>query len=196
MGQTEVHGAGNDEQRRQFMRTLLRDVDALDRMLREGLIESGVRRIGAEQEVALIDHAGNPAPVAEHILAELDDASFTTELGNFNLEVNLDPLPMRGDSLRVMENQILTRLEQLRTAAARHDTLIALTGILPSIQKSDLSLKNLTDRPRYHELNSALNSLRGGPYELNISGTDELSMSHDSIMVEACNTSFQCALPS
>ena len=44
------------------------------------------------------------------------------DLLNFNLEVNLDPLPMRGDSLRVMENQILTRLEQLRTAAARHDT--------------------------------------------------------------------------
>lgn len=191
MGQTDVHGAGDDEQRRQFMRMLLRDVDALDRMLKDGMIESGVRRIGAEQEVALIDHAGNPAPVAEHILKELHDPSFTTELGNFNLEVNLDPLPMQGNSLRVMEGQILDRLEQVRSVAANHDTLIALTGILPSIQKSDLSIKNLTDRPRYHALNSALNSLRGGPYELNISGTDELSMTHDSIMVEACNTSFQ-----
>ena len=75
--------------------------------------------------------------------------------------------------------------------AKNHDALVALVGILPSISKTDLSLDNLTDRPRYHALNQILNEMRGGPYELNISGTDELTMTHDSIMLEACNTSFQ-----
>jgi CBS domain-containing protein/gamma-glutamylcysteine synthetase len=191
MGRHDVEMATGEDQRRAYMRALLRDVEALEIMLREGMIESGTPRIGAEQEMALIDRAGHPAPIGTRLLERLPAEFFTTELGKFNIEMNLPPLTWGGSALREMERQINTLLTQARAAAQEHDALIVLTGILPSLTKTDLSLSNLTDAPRYHRLNEALNRLRGGPYELNIVGVDELNIKHDSVMLEACNTSFQ-----
>ena len=48
--------------------------------------------------------------------------------------------------------------------------------------------------PRYLALNDAMTSLRGEAYELHIKGIDELRIRHDSVMVEACNSSFQVHL--
>ena len=39
------------------MKSLLADVMALEQMIETGRIETGVRRIGAEQEMFLVDHA-------------------------------------------------------------------------------------------------------------------------------------------
>ncbi len=191
MGRHDVQSVAGEDQRRAYMRALLRDVEALEIMLREGMIESGVARIGAEQEMALIDRGGHPAPIGSGVLERLPGEYFTTELGKFNIEMNLPPLEWGGSALREMERQINALLTQARAAAQEHDALIVLTGILPSLTKTDLALSNLTDAPRYHALNEALNRLRGGPYELNIVGVDELNISHDSVMLESCNTSFQ-----
>src|SRR5262249_54710297 len=66
-----------------------------------------------------------------------------------------------------------------------------LTGILPTIRKSDLKMENMTPSPRYAALNAAMTALRGGDYEFYIKGIDELVLRHDSVMAEACNASFQ-----
>ena len=191
MGNTEAHDAGTDEARRAYLRALLRDVEALEIMLSNGELESGVRRIGAEQEVAIIDESGAPAPIAEELLARLPKDSFTTELGRFNIEMNMEPLSFGGFALRDLEHQIHAHLGQARAVAKEHNALLSLVGILPSLTKSHLTIENLSDRPRYHAMNEALTRMRGGPYDLNISGVDDLVFSHDNIMLEACNTSFQ-----
>jgi CBS domain-containing protein len=49
----------------------------------------------------------------------------------------------------------------------------------------------MTPIPRYFALNRALSRLRGRAYEFRIKGVDELLVKHDSVMLEACNTSFQ-----
>jgi hypothetical protein len=49
------------QRRREFTHAILNDLRALERMLKEGLFEKGVRRIGAEQEMFLIDQAWGPA---------------------------------------------------------------------------------------------------------------------------------------
>jgi CBS domain-containing protein len=190
MGNTEAHDAGTDEARRAYLRVLLRDVEALEIMLSQGMLESGVRRIGAEQEAAIIDESGAPAPIADDLLSRLPD-SFTTELGRFNIEMNMDPIEFGGFALRDLEHQIHAHLGQVRAVAKEHDSLIALVGILPSLTKANLTIDNLSDRPRYHAMNAALTRLRGGPYDLNIAGVDDLVISHDNIMLESCNTSFQ-----
>ncbi len=66
-----------------------------------------------------------------------------------------------------------------------------LAGILPTLQQSDLTLENLTPIPRYHELNRSVTGLRGGPFSIHIKGLDELQITHDNMMMESCNTSFQ-----
>jgi len=181
----------DSERLRLFMKSLLRDVRALEEMIHRGLVESGVRRIGAEQEVALVDRSCRPAMRSQEILEAIDDPHFTTELGKFNVELNLDPVRFGGDCLSVMHRQIEQLLGKLRAVAERFETEVTLTGILPTLQKSDLNLSNMTDLPRYHALNDAMTRLRGGPYQLRIMGVDELNLQHQTVMLEACNTSFQ-----
>jgi hypothetical protein len=62
---------------------------------------------------------------------------------------------------------------------------------LPTLQQSDLTLDNLTPVSRYHELDRGVIRLRGGPLSIHIKGLDELQVTHDNIMMESCNTSFQ-----
>ncbi len=90
-----------------------------------------------------------------------------------------------------MEQQLETRLQRLRETAGARDLQIILTGILPTIRKSDLGLENMTPMPRYRALDRAMKEMRGGAYEFHIKGLDELLVKHDSVMVEACNASFQ-----
>ena len=64
-------------------------------------------------------------------------------------------------------------------------------GILPTLRKSDLAMAHMTPRPRYRALNAVLTQLRGGDYEFRLKGADELSIRHDSVMLESGCTSFQ-----
>jgi CBS domain-containing protein len=177
--------------RRAFIRHVLNDLHALEHILENGLIESSVRRIGAEQEVFLVDRTWRPAMAALSLLDRLDDSRFTTELGQFNLEMNLDPLEFEGSCLSRLEAQLEQLIGTLRLIAAEEGVEVVLTGILPTLRKADLGLENMTPKPRYFALNRAMSALRGGAYELYIKGLDELLLKHDSVMLEACNASFQ-----
>ncbi len=191
MGEHQVRQDLSGDQLRLFTKRLLTDLRALESMLADGMIESKVRRIGAEQEFFLVGDGWRPACLSMEILEDIDDPHFTTELGKFNLEANLDPLVFGGECLSQLESQLNESLAKAREAARRHDAHVVLTGILPTLRKSDLELDNMTPIPRYYALNRALNRLRGGAYEFRIKGLDELMVQHDSVMLEACNTSFQ-----
>jgi CBS domain-containing protein/gamma-glutamyl:cysteine ligase YbdK (ATP-grasp superfamily) len=177
---------------RAFTKRVLRDLRALERMIKEDRFEKGIRRIGAEQEVFLVDRAWRPAPTSLEILKILDDPKhYTTEVARFNLEMNLDPLVFGGTCLAQMERQLDQLVSRAREAAATIDNEVVLTGILPTIRKSDLGLENMTPIPRYFALNKAMTRLRGEDYGISLKGVDELSLKHDSVMVESCNCSFQ-----
>ena len=178
---------------RVFMQKLLTDLRALERMIDLGLIETGVRRIGAEQEVFLVERSRAPSFKAMEILSGLD-SHFTTELGRFNMEFNLDPLDVTPDCLSRMEAQLEDLLSQAREAAGRHGVDVLLIGILPTLEKSHLTLDNMSPQERYRALNDAMHRLRGSEFEFRIKGADELTFQHDNVMVEACNTSFQVHL--
>ena len=190
MGEQNVEQMDSAELRR-FTRRVLDDLAALERMCAEGLIETGIRRIGAEQEMFLVDQAGRPAPVATAMLDTLSDDRFTTELGKFNLEANMAPHVFGGPCLRKLESELREINLTARTAAKKHDAEIVLTGILPTLETKHLSLDFMTPVPRYYALNNTLVGMRGGTFTTAIKGMDELSYEHDNIMLEACNTSFQ-----
>ena len=114
MGDLHVSQYHDQDALRQFTRQLLQDVRALEHMLAEGLFETGQRRIGAEQELFLVDDHFNPAPVVEDVLARNTDPNVVTELTKFNLEFNLDPLDFGGDALGQMERQIVETLASVR----------------------------------------------------------------------------------
>ena len=179
---------------RAFTKALLKDLQALEQMLEEGLIESGVRRFGCEQEMFLVNQAWRPAPVAMEVLDRLDGEAFTTELARFNLEMNLEPIMLGGGCFSALQGKIEELLGMVREAASESGAQVVLTGILPTLSKSDLTLENISPVPRYHALNEALTRMRGGAYRLQLEGQDELQIEHDSVMLEACNSSCQVHL--
>lgn len=174
-----------------FMKALLEDLRALEYMIENGQLESGVTRIGAEQEMFLIDSNFRPAPLSLEVLSLAQDPRLTTEIARFNLEANLSPLPLAGRCLQQMEQELNELLSLVRESAGKFGGDVLLSGILPTLQKSDLTLANLAPIPRYHELNQGVIALRGGPFSIHIKGLDELQITHDNIMMESCNTSFQ-----
>src|SRR5210317_397002 len=119
MGEQNVKLNDDESTHQAFMKALLTEVHALERMLDTGLLESGVRRIGAEQEMFLIDKANKPALKAMEILDIVDDERFTHELGLFNLEANLSPHRLGGDCLRQMEAEAQEVYKRARETAAR-----------------------------------------------------------------------------
>jgi CBS domain-containing protein len=194
MGEHIVSIENNDHQARVFMKSLLTDLSALERMIETDRIESGVRRIGAEQEMFLVDGALRPAPVATVVLARAAEPRLTTEIGRFNLEANLSPQLFSGTCLSVMEQEVVEVVGLAREAAKQFGADILLTGILPTLRQSDLTLDNLTPSPRYAEMNRVMTRMRGGTFNVHIKGLDELQITHDNLMLEACCTSFQVHL--
>jgi hypothetical protein len=123
---------------RAFMKVLLADLRALEYMLERGMFDTGPQRIGAEQELFLIDDAMRPAPVAMQVLQQAADPRLTTEIGKFNLEANLTPGQFSSSALSSLEREIEEVLGIARKAAESAGAGILLTGILPTIRLSDL----------------------------------------------------------
>lgn len=190
MGEHNVNPL-NERQRKTFTKALLNDVMALERLLQTDRIERGVRRIGAEQEMFLVDGAQRAAPVVTQVLETADDPRLTTELARYNIEANLSPQVFGGDCLRRMERELVEVLDVVREAAAVHGADALLVGILPTLTRSDLHLDMMTPKQRYYELNRVMQTMRGQHFHVLIKGIDQLEMTHDSVMLEACNTSFQ-----
>jgi len=191
VGEQNVKPNDDESVYQQFMKSLLSEVQALELMLERGLIESGVSRMGAEQEMFIINKAHQPANRALDILKGIDDKRFTHELGLFNMEANLSPHQFRGKCLSEMESELHEIHALAREGAARFDCDIALVGILPTLTLEHLTLDSMVPTARYQALNEAVKSLRGEDFQFTITGIDQLSVRHDNVMLEACNTSFQ-----
>ncbi len=191
MGRHDLPSGFTDDQLRAFMKAILADVHALERMLDEDRFETGVRRIGAEQEMFLLDRSGRAWCGADAMMKKLAHPQFTYELAQFNLECNLHPQVFGGKCLSTMEGELLDLLQRARGAARDLGGAVVLTGILPTLRRSDLTLPSMVQNPRFLALNNAISQLRGGEFQFRLKGVDELDMTHDNVMLESCNTSFQ-----
>ena len=194
MGVQNVNPAGDKRARRKFISHVLNDIKALQYMLDNNMFETGVKRIGAEQEVAIADKAGFPAPIAMDFLDLVDDNNFTTELAKFNFEVNLDPLDFSGNCFSDLHKNLVEYLDYSEEILKGLDARPILVGILPTIKSSDLGMSNLTPLQRYYALAEVLNKQRKGNFKFTLNGIDELITEHPSMMMESCNTSFQLHL--
>ncbi len=198
MGTQEISTGVDGHEHRAQMAALLRDLEALDHMIEGGLIEDGLGRVGAEQEIVLLDGAWRPAPRALEILAEirghLGDPRITNEVARFNLEVNVAPIAVGPGVLESLERELEECLALVRRVSAAHGCRPVLAGIVPSIELRDLGPPNLCPLGRFLALDRAVREMRGRDFEVAIKGEDELAVRFPSIMLEAVNTSFQVHL--
>ena len=94
MGEHAISQFLDSTQKREFTKRLLNEIRALDYMLENGMIESKINRIGAEQELVLLDDRLKPALNNMKLLEQIGDEHYTTEIARFNLEINLDPFEL------------------------------------------------------------------------------------------------------
>lgn len=187
----------NNKQMQKFVKSLLNDVTALDYMIKNHWFESDVVRIGAEQEMVMVDNSSyKPALIAMEALEHMTDLPWVeTELAKFNLETNLDPRIFEKNCLSLLEEENTFKLKKIQEILDSMNASIVLTGILPTLRKYHLELENLTPKKRYFALMEALSQqLIGQSFELRILGIDELLVKHNSPLLEASNTSFQVHL--
>jgi gamma-glutamylcysteine synthetase len=193
MGEFKVQKIKNIAQRNNFYAHLLKDMEAFETMLKNNNFDTE-RKIGAEQEMVIIDKEGNPAGQGNALLNRLADEHYTSELAKYNLELNLDPLPLKSQCFNQLIKKLEFYLTKTHEIAQQLNTRIFLTGILPTITKSHLALENMAEEERYKILSDEFLALRGSNFRVYLQGIHDLNFSLDSILVEACNTSYQMHL--
>ncbi len=194
MGDKQVTSGYDEDQMREFTLGVLTDLQAMEKMLDAGMFEEDVCRIGAEQEIFLVDQAMHPAPIAMEVIENARDGRLTTEIGLFNLEANLTAREFTGNALGEMEAELNEIIDKVRDVANELNSGVVLAGILPTIQASDLTSDNLTPLPRYHEIDRVVTKLHGENRTIQIKGLDELQLTLQNTFIEFCNTSFQVHL--
>ncbi|NRD22208.1 CBS domain-containing protein [Winogradskyella litoriviva] len=194
MGHLDVKQLKNSKDKALYIHHLIKDLEALDIMLNKGLIEKSPIRIGAEQEFCITHKDFFPNNNSIEVLEAINNDHFTTEIGSYNLEINSDPLELKGDCFNKLNIQFKDLLNKAQKVAKAKDSKIILTGILPTLRLKHIKENYMTKKPRYSVLNNALKSSRRAHFNIHIKGVDELKLNHDSIMLEACNTSFQTHL--
>lgn len=185
------------KQRHAFTKKLLQDIEALEGMISQDLFEKGIKRIGAEQELVIVDKKTLKAqPIAPSIIEQKGDRDWLVpELSKFNLEINLPPYELKKNCFSELENLLRDQLTDVDQLLEKQGAYSVLTGVLPTLRIKDMEIENISPHERYKQLFDALNRHRmGSSYELRISGIDELLVKHDSPLLEACNTSFQVHL--
>lgn len=197
MGEQRVSKVTDQKQMQKFVKSLLKDVQALEYMLENDWFDKGITRMGAEQEMAIVhEDTFKPNCIAMEALENMKEYDWVeTELAKFNLETNLEPRELTEKCFSQLHKENATKLDKIQKVLDKMGTKIVLTGILPTLRKFDLDMDNLTPKKRYRALMEAINEqLVGAAYELRLTGIDELLLKHDSPLLEACNTSFQVHL--
>ena len=194
MGHLEVKHLKSPKDKALYIHHLVKDLEALDMMLKKGLIEKEPIRIGAEQELFITTNDFFPNNNNIEILDSINHKNFTTEIGKYNIEINSDPIELKNNCFSQLQRQLKALIIKAHKAAKSKNSKIVLTGILPTLRFKHILEKYMTDKARYHVLNNALKSSRREHFNIHIKGVDELNLIHDSVMLEACNTSFQTHL--
>ena len=117
MGQDVDRTLFSRRDRQTYRNKVQRCLDALTLMLREYTFARDEPMTGVEVELNLVDGDLVPALRGRQVLDAINGTEFQSELGRWNLELNLPPRPLPGDEWRQFEHQLTDHLGLARSAA-------------------------------------------------------------------------------
>ncbi|KAA1423410.1 glutamate--cysteine ligase [Mumia zhuanghuii] len=182
------------EDRTAFRAKIRQSLDVFSRMLRDATFDAARPMTGVEIELNLIDVDGMPALRNEAVLEAIADDDFQTELGQFNIEINIDPRGLDGDGLSLYEKTIRDDLNHADARAQSVDAHLLMIGILPTLKPGHMTPSTISANPRYALLSEQVLAARGEDIAISISGAERLSTTSESIIPEAACTSVQLHL--
>jgi hypothetical protein len=180
--------------RAEYRHKVRRCLDVFAQLLRESRFDVDRPLTGCEIELNLVDEDAAPAMRNAEVLAAIADPSFQTELGQFNVEINVPPRRLADQGLAEYETQIRASLNAADTAARRVGARLVMVGILPTLRSEHLTGHTLSANPRYALLNEQIFAARGEDLRIDIDGVERLAVTADTIMPEAACTSTQLHL--
>jgi hypothetical protein len=179
------------EDRQRYREKVKRCLDVFARMLSEARFECEQRSIGLEIELNLTDGAGDPAFKNAEALEAIADPDFQTELGQFNVEINVPPRLLSEEIAAQTERDIRQSLNAAEERARSVGAHMVMIGILPTLTEEHLNADAFSANPRYQLLNEQIFAARGEDLQIDIAGPERLSTFADTIAPEAACTSFQ-----
>jgi gamma-glutamyl:cysteine ligase YbdK (ATP-grasp superfamily) len=168
-----------------------RCLDVFARMLREAAFDTDDPMTGLEIELNLVDEDGRPALKNAEALELIANPDFQTELGQFNIEINVPPMLLRDDGFTSYEKHLRASLNDAEERSSKAGAHLVMIGILPTLEEGHLSPSSLSSNPRYQLLSDQILAARGEDIVLDIRGVERLSTTADSIVPEAACTSTQ-----
>ena len=168
-----------------------RCLDVFARMLREAAFDTDDPMTGLEIELNLVDDSGDPALKNADALAQIANPDFQTELGQFNVEINVPPQRLRDNGFATYEKNLRDSLNDAESKASTIGAHMVMIGILPTLAEGHMSPTTLSSNPRYQLLSDQILAARGEDITIDIRGVERLITTADSIIPEAACTSTQ-----
>ena len=184
------------EQRQAYRAKVRRCLDVFERMLVEHSFDFGQPMTGLEIELNLVDEHWQPDMSNAEVLEAIADPDFQTELGRYNIEFNVPPRGLAGESMLDLEKMLRASLDHAEARANETGAEIIMIGILPTLRTEHFESDWMSANPRYQALDEAVFAARREDLELDISGPDheQLKMFADTIAPESACTSVQLHL--
>jgi hypothetical protein len=137
------------EDRTRYREKVRLSLDVFTRMLAESSFDFERPMTGLEIELNLVDENADPALRNANVLEVMADPAFVTELGQFNIEINVPPRSLAGDGFARYEAQVRESLNAAEEHARSVGAHLAMIGILPTLRREQLTLDVLSANPRY-----------------------------------------------
>lgn len=181
------------EQRQQYREKVRRDLDVFERMLGKSEFEFDRPMTGLEIELNLVSEDLGPKLDNKTVLEQIADENFQTELARYNIELNVHPRPLPGDSALELEQHLRESLNHASARAADLGVGIVAIGILPTIMSEHFEGDWISENIRYAALNNAVLDARGEDVWLELEGPtgERIARYSDSLAPESACTSIQ-----
>ena len=191
MGEEVEQRVFTREDRAKYRQKIRRSLDVFASMLREARFEFERPLTGMEIELNLIDTNADPAMRNAEVLGAIADPDFQTELGQFNIEINVPPRRLAGEENADLERTLRASLNNAEEHARSVGAHMVMIGILPTLRREHMTADALSANPRYALLNEQIFAARGEDLDIRIDGVDRLSVTTDTIAPESACTSTQ-----
>jgi gamma-glutamyl:cysteine ligase YbdK (ATP-grasp superfamily) len=196
MGAELSGGEWSHEQRQRYREKVRQDLDVFERMLANSSFDGDEPMTGMEMELYLVDADNQPSFTNAQVLKAIAHEAFQTELGRFNVELNVLPRLLEGDAAFTLEADLRAALNDAHVKAEGLGAHLVQIGILPTLMPEHLAGNWMSDNRRYTALNDSIMRARGENLRIDIHGEtgERLAMYVESIAPESGCTSVQLHL--
>jgi gamma-glutamyl:cysteine ligase YbdK (ATP-grasp superfamily) len=191
MGEDVDSRAFGRQDRQRYRAKLRTCLDVFARMLGESKFDFERPLTGLEIEFNLIDGHQDPAMRNAEVLNAIANDDFQTELGQFNIEINVRPRSLIGQAADQLESELRASLNDAEERARATGAHIVMIGMLPTLTAAHLTGESLSANPRYRLINEQVFAARGEDLHIVIDGVERLATYADTIAPEAACTSVQ-----